>query len=206
MNGPNRDTIARKNVERYSDGESWSEKDVLNHYNQWLWSLIRSATINIPWGVWAHLKATKSDLHQEARIALLLRWRTYQKEKINFPFIPYAYKRVRGAIVDGFREGRSSHSEVEQLPICILSFDEILRVSHYRETLSHSYEPTYNDEIDLVAALGTLEKWEKNFINLLYVKGETLKYIGNLAGVTESRACQIHTKIIGKLRKHMQVA
>ena len=185
------DTTERKNVLRYSDGASWSEKEVLNHYKGWLWSLIRSATVNLPASVWSHLKATRNDLYQEANLALLLCWRKYQTEKINFPFVPYAYKRVHGAIIDGFREHRVRGGG----PVYItVSLDD---------RNDRSYTENHDDQIDLVNAYKRLDRWERTFIDLLYVKGETLKFIGGLAGVTESRVSQVHHIILDKMRGYL---
>lgn len=131
---------------------------------------------------------------QEATIALLSCWRTYQTDRVNFPFIPYSYKRVRGSIVDSFRTYRIKNKNP---PPLFVTYDEEIDHPFYVERL--------NDTIDLSRAIKLLDKWERRFINLLYVEGDTLKTIGQMAGVTESRASQVHSAILGKLRTAMDV-
>ena len=52
----------------------------------------------------------------------------------------------------------------------------------------------------LIHAIGELPKQEKTVLILYYYEELTLKEIGEVLGVTESRACQIHAKAIFKLR------
>ena len=52
----------------------------------------------------------------------------------------------------------------------------------------------------LVEKVEQLPKNEKLLIGLYYVEGLTLKQIGKVLGVTESRACQIHAKAVVRLK------
>jgi RNA polymerase sigma factor FliA len=52
----------------------------------------------------------------------------------------------------------------------------------------------------LAQAIGELTQKEKTVLSLYYFDEMTLKEIGEVLGFTESRICQIHTKVILKLR------
>lgn len=56
----------------------------------------------------------------------------------------------------------------------------------------------------LAEAVEGLPESERTVISLYYHEGLTLKEIGRLLGVTESRACQIHGKAVIRLRSHIQ--
>lgn len=58
----------------------------------------------------------------------------------------------------------------------------------------------------LAEAIETLPENERLVITLYYHEGLTLKEIGKVLGVTESRVCQLHSKAILRLRSMMQVA
>ncbi len=49
-------------------------------------------------------------------------------------------------------------------------------------------------------ALETLQRSERTVIALYYQEGLTMKEIGRVMGISESRVCQIHTKTLKKLR------
>jgi RNA polymerase sigma factor for flagellar operon FliA len=55
----------------------------------------------------------------------------------------------------------------------------------------------------LRAALDGLPERERKIAVLLYVYGLTLREIGEILGVTESRVCQIHRQILHKLRTQL---
>jgi RNA polymerase sigma factor FliA len=56
----------------------------------------------------------------------------------------------------------------------------------------------------LTGAIEVLSDRERLVITLYYYELLSLAEIGAVLGVTESRVCQIHTKSIGKLRRHLQ--
>ena len=58
----------------------------------------------------------------------------------------------------------------------------------------------------LIEAIDALPESERTVISLYYHEGLTLKEIGKVLGVTESRVCQIHSKAIIRLRAAMQGA
>jgi len=55
----------------------------------------------------------------------------------------------------------------------------------------------------LTQAIEALPEAERTVISLYYHEGLTLKEIGRVLGVTESRTCQIHGKAILRLRAHI---
>lgn len=58
----------------------------------------------------------------------------------------------------------------------------------------------------LAAAIDQLGEREKTVLTLYYYEGLNLAEIGEILGVTESRACQIHTKAVTQLRHRMNRA
>jgi RNA polymerase sigma factor for flagellar operon FliA len=58
----------------------------------------------------------------------------------------------------------------------------------------------------LAAAIDQLGDREKTVLTLYYYEGLNLSEIGEILGVTESRACQIHTKAVTQLRHRMNRA
>jgi len=57
---------------------------------------------------------------------------------------------------------------------------------------------------DLARALmETLSRGEATVIALYYQEGLTMKEIGRVMGISESRVCQIHTKTLKKLKAHL---
>ena len=58
---------------------------------------------------------------------------------------------------------------------------------------------------DLAHALVTvLTKAESTVVALYYKEGLTMKEIGRVMGISESRVCQIHTKTLKRLREHIR--
>lgn len=57
----------------------------------------------------------------------------------------------------------------------------------------------------LADSVSTLPEREKIVITLYYYEGLTLSEIGQVLGVTESRACQLHTKAVLQLRAKMSI-
>jgi len=62
------------------------------------------------------------------------------------------------------------------------------------------------EEIEyLTKALNLINEKDKVVLSLYYYEGLTLKQIGNILGVSESRVCQLHTRAIMHLRKQLKV-
>lgn len=56
----------------------------------------------------------------------------------------------------------------------------------------------------LATAIGALADRERRVLTLYYYEGLNLSEIGDILGVTESRACQIHTKAVHQLRHRLR--
>jgi RNA polymerase sigma factor for flagellar operon FliA len=52
----------------------------------------------------------------------------------------------------------------------------------------------------LNAAVAGLGERDRTVIQLYYLENRTLAEIGRMLGVTESRVCQLHARLVGKLR------
>ena len=55
----------------------------------------------------------------------------------------------------------------------------------------------------LPAAIATLPERNRLMLTLYYFEGLTLREIGGLLGVTESRVSQMHTDALATLRRHL---
>ncbi|HET6954461.1 MAG TPA: FliA/WhiG family RNA polymerase sigma factor [Acidimicrobiales bacterium] len=55
----------------------------------------------------------------------------------------------------------------------------------------------------LAHAIELLSDRERQVVSLYYFDGLTLAEIGSVLGVTESRACQIHSKVVAQLRRRL---
>ena len=171
------------------------EEEVLKNFQPWVTTMIGKTTSHLPRHAVAYW-----DLRQEANIALLKCWRRWAEEKPDVKFVTYAYLRVRGSIIDYYRDRHALANNVRLLP-----WDE--EVADARQAAIegvHAPEKSVEAKMDLERALLGLHEWEHRLLDLYYVNGETLKSIGAMAGVTESRVCQIHTALIKKLRGYME--
>ncbi len=99
--------------------------------------------------------------------------------------------------------------------IAVFSLDEIGYDSHQKRPQLMKY--LADDDSDPLAltnlkelqmalgkAIGTLSKKEQILVSLYYNDGLTMKEIGEVMGITESRVSQIHSQIIMKLRKKLR--
>jgi len=98
----------------------------------------------------------------------------------------------------------------------VFSFEEMLQMSDDNKPLpflSRIKNPQVSDPSDtlmktevrniLIKAIDRLPENEKMVIGLYYVENLTLKQIGDVLNVTESRACQIHTKALVRLKSNL---
>ena len=58
----------------------------------------------------------------------------------------------------------------------------------------------------LTEAIGWLPEREQLVVALYYYENLTLREIGEVLGVTESRVSQLHTKAVMRLKSHLQQA
>ena len=162
------------------------------------------------------------------------------------PFMAFAAKRVRGAILDHLRKsdvltrrarqnarrvaeaareleaelGRSATDDEVAASMGIDSesfhrrFDRVRDISlvHLDDvrfelpTTDHSARQIADEQVTkstLVGALDSLDEREQMVLALYYREGLTLREIGTILGVTESRVCQIHTSAISAMREQL---
>jgi RNA polymerase sigma factor for flagellar operon FliA len=161
------------------------------------------------------------------------------------PFMAFAAKRVRGAILDQLRRddfltrrGRRLARSVSETAASLenelgrsasddeigkatgLSIDEVregaaaLRrakseafdeVSHSLDECTTTREAVARAQtrVELRHALDTLGERDTMVLSMLYRDGLTLREVGEILGVSESRVCQIHKRAIGELRERM---
>ncbi len=63
----------------------------------------------------------------------------------------------------------------------------------------------YEVKAEVVDAIRLLPRKERMAVNLYYLKGLTLKEIGNTLGVTESRACQLRSQGVKRLKVKLKI-
>jgi RNA polymerase sigma factor FliA len=56
---------------------------------------------------------------------------------------------------------------------------------------------------ELVGAVGSLGERDRQVVRLYYLENRTLAEIGGLLGVTESRVCQLHARLVTRLRTRL---
>jgi RNA polymerase sigma factor for flagellar operon FliA len=101
-----------------------------------------------------------------------------------------------GLSVDRVREVRERSNAATTLPLegAILDREEAVGVDPL-DRLARDKQKT-----ELSTAIGALGAREQTVLSLYYVEELSLKEIGGLLGVTESRVCQIHGVAVKKLR------
>ncbi|MCY6370371.1 FliA/WhiG family RNA polymerase sigma factor [Clostridium ganghwense] len=84
--------------------------------------------------------------------------------------------------------------------------DDMLLMGTIEDEKSPNPEKSFEEkeQIEYLAkALELLNEKDKTVLTLYYYEGLTLKGIGNVLGVSESRVCQLHSRAIVHLRKMM---
>lgn len=102
---------------------------------------------------------------------------------------------------------RVSLLDIENLPrqLAGLKDDELLQLLRDDEHRDPAFQLSLFEIKKILAqAIERLSQKEKTIISLYYYEEMTLKEIGQIMGFTESRICQIHSKIILKLRTHLK--
>src|SRR3954452_148799 len=128
-------------------------------------------------------------------------------------FETYAITRIKGAIIDEFQEAL-----VKISTSTVVALDELWSVSDSSgdavsllDTLHDENAPdpeamlAQSELKDRLAdAIAALPEREKLVIALYYYENLTLREIGEVLGVTESRISQLHTKAVLRLKSRLQ--
>jgi RNA polymerase sigma factor for flagellar operon FliA len=133
-------------------------------------------------------------------------------------FAAYAELRIRGAILDHLRTidwlPRSMRASVKrgESEAAVISVDD-RSGSGFEDFEAPSPSPASLVEqrearAALVTALGALPERTRRLMALYYVDELTLKEVGEVLGVTESRVCQLHGDAVNRLRNalHQELA
>jgi RNA polymerase sigma factor (sigma-70 family) len=188
----------KKSGRRFTEPELGApEEEVLHRYANWVGKLASKELRKLPPHV-VSSHASMNDLMQEGNMALIKCWRNYVIAKPGVTFVTYAFLRVRGAMIDYYRDRRK---HLKNQPPVLVSWNDGVKDETYPGTFPEPADVT--QIVDVNIAMSCLHDWEVAFLDLLYVERWTLKSIGSIRGVTESRASQIHKAILIKMRRHL---
>jgi RNA polymerase sigma factor for flagellar operon FliA len=133
------------------------------------------------------------------------------------PFLQFAARRIRGAILDYMRDldhltrsHRKQLRDTNREGTCQLrslncprnamgdTYDDL-----FATALPHRSPSRAHDVDDAIRF--TLNERERRLLTLYYDDGLTMEHVGTLLGVCESYVSQIHTDIIRRLRERLEV-
>ncbi|MGL4774120.1 MAG: FliA/WhiG family RNA polymerase sigma factor [Clostridium sp.] len=104
-------------------------------------------------------------------------------------------------------EGYINYMSVVSLEEVIFSDDEdMTRMGLIEDKNSPSPESSLDDKVSvelLSKGIERLKEKDRMVLNLYYYEGLTLKEIGQVLEVSESRVCQLHSRAIKKLREEL---
>jgi RNA polymerase sigma factor for flagellar operon FliA len=137
-------------------------------------------------------------------------------------FETYAIPRIRGAIIDELRSldwvPRSVRSRARQIERANTKLETRLQraptddeMATELDTIPDAGAPDPETVVDqgelrdrIADAIAALPEREKLVVALYYYENLTLREIGEVLGVTESRVSQLHTKAVLRLRSKLQ--
>lgn len=142
----------------------------------------------------------RQDIESIAAVGLIQAVDHFDHER-EVPFEAFARLRIRGAVLDELR--RSSNRPTADGVGRTVSL-EVLQ-EHGTEPsdgLAEPSEPLIERDLvsDVRTALRTLPSREQHVLDHYYFKGQTMRDIASLLGVTEARVSQIHAQAIAQLR------
>ena len=123
----------------------------------------------------------------------------------------FAWTRIHGAVIDELRrrEDDIAVSDVTSLNTLVVSDDEtnverIDTIADDDERSDPEHAATATEaKARFRRAFELLPRREREVAVLLYVKNLTLREIGEILGVSESRVCQIHTQLKRTLKQQL---
>lgn len=106
----------------------------------------------------------------------------------------------------GISESSLNEIQKESYFLNVIKIEELLNESYYQKELISCENQIQSDlekedfKQNLVKAISELKDREQKIMSLYYVEEMTLKEIGEIMDLTESRVCQIHSSVLNKLR------
>ncbi|MBS2021203.1 MAG: sigma-70 family RNA polymerase sigma factor [Deltaproteobacteria bacterium] len=154
-----------------------------------------------------------NDLVSAGNLALVSAAERYEESR-GVPFEPYAQRRVQGAMLDFLRgedhltraERKSARQPVSGINVApshaFVPLEDADESQLHSETETSPFELYAKDERvgQLRAALAKLPARDQTILSLYYERDLTLREIGVVLAVTESRVCQLLKVAIDRLR------
>ncbi len=106
----------------------------------------------------------------------------------------------------GISENSLNEIQKESYFLNVIKIEEMINESYCQKELAMGENQIQNDlekkdfREKLVKAIESLKDREQRVMSLYYVEEMTLKEIGEILDLTESRVCQIHSAVLNKLR------
>ena len=192
--------------------------------------MVKFAARRLGIGLPAHVDG--ADLISYGLLGLIGAIERFEPER-GIRFETFAMARIRGSIIDALRsldwvprsvrararEVELAQSKLEQEP-SVCSLDEPWALPDLSgdqvsllDTISDPSAADPQRALDtseikdrLAEAIGSLAQREQLVIALYYYENLTLREIGEVLDVTESRVSQLHTKAVMRLKSHLQAA
>jgi len=106
----------------------------------------------------------------------------------------------------GISEDSLNEIQKESYFLNVIKIEEMINESYCQKEFATQENQIQNDieqkdfKEKLIKAISSLKDREQKIMSLYYVEEMTLKEIGEILDLTESRVCQIHSTVLNKLR------
>jgi RNA polymerase sigma factor FliA len=208
------------------DGDSTARERLVVAYSP----MVKFVAGRLGAGLPSHVE--DADLISYGLVGLIGAIERFEPER-GIKFETFAMTRIRGSIIDELRSldwvprsVRSRAREIEAAQGALLeianssvyALDELWTVSDSSgdqvsllDTIADDGSADPQEALDssevkdrLTEAIGSLPEREQLVVALYYYENLTLREIGEVLGVTESRVSQLHTKAVMRLKSHLQ--
>lgn len=143
---------------------------------------------------------SREDLESAGLVGLIDAVDRYQPDR-GVPFEAYAALRVRGAVLDELRSATGGRRNEAPAPV---SLDELLDLGdHTLPSLDETGPRRAAEELAgrVESAMRCLPDRQRELLSRYYGQSLTLREAGKKMGISEARACQLHTRAIASLRR-----
>jgi len=177
-------------------------------------AIVKSVAGRIHSRIPRHSVARYEDLLQYGSLGLIAASRHYNPAT-GVPFHKYCRHRIHGAILDGLRAvdemSRAQRKKRRNAEPALCSVIPCQRPDVFEPDRLPSQDPdpehlAFRTQryAALSSACALLHPRDQDIIRLYYLEGRTMKEIGAIIGVNESRVSQLHSRAIGRLRHTLQ--